>query len=280
MPKVKNLAYPAVAGFALSFFISILVTHHFGTSLLKGLAFAVVFAILAFVIDFVWGRFLGEEEEVAELSGDASKADKNLGNKVDITIDDADLSDDGRGLSFAVDRNRAKLSDADTMDLRKNDVLFAAESKGDRPSLFEGPAASSGPAAPAGEAKQAAPSGDQKASFTPVSLGKPVSASESSKPSSAPAAASTAEKPSGAAPKKSSSGNVELDALPDIGGFGEDDNYVADVDIEEAGASEAGSSSLSSPASASSGNASKATEHDTETLAKAISTVLKRDEMS
>ncbi len=282
MPKVKNITYPAVAGFALSFLISLLATHRFGTSLLKGLLFAVVFAVLAFAIDFVWGRFLGEGDDVAEISGDVAKADKNLGNKVDITIDDADLSDDGRGLAFAVDRNRAKLSDADTMDLRKNDVLFAAESQGGRQSLFEGPAASSsssGPAVAAGEAVAASPADESKAAFKPVSLGKPVSASGASNPS-ASAPSPVAEKQAGAPAKKASTGNLELDALPDIGGFGDDDNYVAESDMEESGALDESAPAYSSTAASSSGNASKATEHDTETLAKAISTVLKRDEMS
>lgn len=275
MPKVKNIAYPAAAGFALSFFISILVTHRFGASLLKGLLFAVVFAVLAFVIDFVWGRFLGEGDEVVEISTDSSKADKNLGSKVDITIDDADLSDDGRSLPFAVDRNRAKLAEADTLDLRKNDVLYAAETQGKRPSLFDSPAE---PAQKDGGTK-AAPSADEPAeAFKPVSLGKPLASGGESKPA-APAAAPGAGKDAAPA-KKAPSGNGELDALPDIGGFETDDNYVPEADVDVSAVTDGGSTDYSSPAPASSGNASKATEHDTATLAKAISTVLKRDEMS
>lgn len=280
MPKVKNIAGPAAAGCILSFLISIFVTHNIGVSLLKGLFFGVLFAVLAFVIDFVWGRFLSDGAEPVELAGDSPKADKNLGTQVDITIDDADLSDDGRSLPFAVDRNRAKLSESDTQDLRKNDVLFAAESKGDKPSLFDRTPepvqkAAAGPASPE-------PAGESQGTFTPVSLGKPLAASAAS-PAAHESAAGTAAGPAKAAAapaRKASSGDGELDGLPDIGGFDTDDNYVSESDMEEDGSSGESPSSYSSPASSSSVDSSKATAHDAETLAKAISTVLKRDEMS
>ncbi|MBQ9538709.1 MAG: hypothetical protein IJU95_05520 [Treponema sp.] len=280
MPKVKNIAYPAVAGFALSFLISILVTHHFWYSLGKGLLFALVFAVLSFVIDFVWAKFLGEGDDVPELSNDSSKSDKNLGNKVDITIDDADLSDDGRSLPFAVDRNRAKLSDADTQDLRKNDVLYAAESQGDRPSLFEKtvPPSSS---APAEMKKNTASAEPQAGAFKPVSLGKSISDSDSKADASKPVAVSSVPDKSASSPeRKTAVSGGDLVGLPDIGGFDNDDNYVSDSDLEGGAASGVGSVDYSSSSASSSGNASKATEHDTATLAKAISTVLKRDEMS
>ena len=276
MPKVKNITYPAVAGFALSFLISLVATHHFGLSLLKGLLFALVFAVLAFVIDFVWARYLGEGDDVSDISGDAPKADKGLGNKVDITIDDADLSDDGKSLKFAVDRNRAKLSESDTQDLRKNDVLFVAESKGERQSLLDGPSA---PPPDNGGAKAPAQAQNQKeapSSFKPVSLGKPLASAASSAPDSDPAAG----KDTSSSAKKSSSSGGEMDALPDIGGFDNDDNYVPEADLVDEAPIVSDSSDFTPAAPTSSGNASKATEHDTATLAKAISTVLKRDEMS
>lgn len=284
MPKVKNITYPAAAGFVLSFLISLVATHRFGSSLLKGLLFALVFAVLAFVIDFVWGRYLGEGDEVSDISGDSPKADKGLGSKVDITIDDADLSDDGKSLKFAVDRNRAKLSESDTQDLRKNDVLFAAESKGERQSLLDGPAVppsdNGGPKAPSqdnGGAKAPAQAqGEAPSSFKPVSLGKPLSASASSAPAPEPSAGKA---PSAAAKKAPSSGG-EMDGLPDIGGFDNDDNYVPESDLADAVSPVSDSSDFTPSAPTPSGSASKATEHDTATLAKAISTVLKRDEMS
>ena len=275
MPKVKNITYPAAAGFALSFLISLVATRRFGSSLLKGLLFALVFAVLAFVIDFVWGRYLGEGDEVPDLSGDAAKSDKSLGNKVDITIDDADLSDDGKSLKFAVDRNRAKLSESDTQDLRKNDVLFAAESKGEKQSLFDGPAVApsdNGGAKAAAQAQEEAPS-----SFKPVNLGKPLAASASASPAPAPAAGKDASSP---AKKATPSSGGEMDGLPDIGGFDNDDNYVPESDLVNDASSVSVTPDFSPDAPTSTGNASKATEHDTATLAKAISTVLKRDEMS
>ena len=278
MPKVKNITYPAAAGFALSFLISLVATRRFGSSLLKGLLFALVFAVLAFVIDFVWGRYLGEGDEVPDLSGDAAKSDKSLGNKVDITIDDAELSDDGRSLKFAVDRNRAKLSEADTLDLRKNDVLYAAETDGKKPSLFDRPPVEQHVDKVEAKAEQPAkPKEEASSGFKPVNLGKPMPAS-----SSAPAKADVASEKK--APSSGSAGGGTMDSLPDIGGFPTDDNYVSEADVEDGGVPEVISTDFSDSASASapasSGNASKATDHDAATLAKAISTVLKRDEMS
>lgn len=277
MPKVKNIAGPAAVGFVLSFLISIFVTHNIGVSFLKGLLFGVLFAVLAFVIDFVWDRFLSDGSEPVELAGDSPRVEKNLGARVDITIDDADLSDDGRSLPFAVDRNRAKLSESDTQDLRKNDVLFAAESKGEKQSLFDRtpePVKKTEAAPAASE-----PAAESQGTFTPVSLGKPLSASESAPaaPASAPAAGPA--KAAAAPARKASSGDGELDGLPDIGGFDTDDNYVSEADMEDDNPPDESSSSYS-PSASSPVDASKATAHDTETLAKAISTVLKRDEMS
>ena len=274
MPKVKNIVYPAVAGFALSFLISVFATHRLWSSLLKGLLFALVFAVLAFVIDFVWGRFLVEGDDVADISGDAPKADKSLGNKVDITIDDADLSDDGKSLRFAVDRNRAKLSESDTQDLRKNDVLFAAESKGERQSLFDGPAVP--PTDNGGTKAESQPQEETSASFKPVALGKPLPTTGATGAAPESALGKAASVPQ----KKTSSTGGEMDALPDIGGFDNDDNYVPESDVADDSPSVPVPSNFSSAAPASSGNASKATEHDSATLAKAISTVMKRDEMS
>ena len=72
----------------------------------------------------------------------------------------------------------------------------------------------------------------------------------------------------------------EIDALPDLEGFEGDDNYVSDNDIIENSDFAQESESNFSSSSGSIDGSTVTSNHDTETLAKAIHTVLKRDEMS
>ena len=191
---------------------------------------------------------------------------------------------------FGRKENRIKikkvLSIMKTMDLtspkifkENNAVVWVNEKKDDNaenpiqkfdrpPEPVKGPSAAP---QPAGSAPQT--EGDAKESFKPVSLGKPVADSGSAAAAAAPVKAAPAPA------RKALSGDGELDGLPDIAGFDTDDNYVSESDMEEGDPPDESPSSFSGPVS-SSVDASKATAHDAETLAKAISTVLKRDEMS
>ena len=285
MPKIKNIIFPAAFGFVLSFLISVLVTRNFLSSLLRGFVFALVFAALAMLIDLVYGRFLddGSTPEVSPASG--GKPEAKTGNYVDLTVGDAELTEDGDNLRFAVNNNVVKIPDADTKDTHKAEPSPAAA-----PASNAGAAAAAVPvmpqrsapaetsAAPAGGAAspaQAAPAAEaEMPAFQPITLGKPLpkeekgSGSEMGKKEKA--AARRAER---AAEKR------EIDALPDLDSFGDedlgsdgDDDIIEDSEFAEDGSGRSSGSRLV----VADGN--KAKDHDTETLAKAIRTILKKDE--
>ncbi len=280
MFKLKNVAGAAACGFALSFFISIAATHKFGSSIARGIVFGFLFGILAFVIDLVYGKFLSDD---SDNSVDSLKSDSSSGAKVDITIGDADLTNDGAPLAFSVSRNRFSLPDEDTSDLHKNDI------KMDVPTVSASPVGSvtpessggSGPTKPVPVSKAAEEpvASASTETFQPVTLGRPVeeaapaakTPSAPSKPLSAAAAAKRSERE---ADKK------EIDALPDLDTFGEmsnegieaDDTVIEDTEF----ATDGGMSDSGRRVTLADG--SKASNHDTETLAKAIRTVLHRDE--
>ncbi|MBR1911465.1 MAG: hypothetical protein IJ828_03800 [Treponema sp.] len=280
--KLKNIVVPAVFGFALSFFISIVVNHRFGTAFLRGFIFAVVFAAGAVVIDFIYEKFLNDGSSI-DFSSDTPKEDSRLGGKVDITIDDAELTDDGDSLAFSVANNRFKLSQADTKSVRQN------RSEPVAPAASSAPAAKAEPvgSAPSATAKAPAqPAVSEKTAFTPVSLtgmtsageasAEPVSgesdASENAKPvaTDAVSPAVVARRAERVAEKK------EIDALPDLDSFGDasdlDDDVIEDSEFAQDGMDSSDEGRIIFA------DGSKAKDHDTETLAKAIRTVLKRED--
>ncbi len=288
MPKVKKIVFPAISGFALSFFISILFTHKFGYSLLRGLLFGFVFAVLAVLIDIVYGKFLDDGSSVSEISQDSSKSDGKVGSHVDITIDDADLSNTGKEIPFAVNRNLFQLSESDTQDLRKIDILYESEQKEQKTVLSATMSDSVSTQKESSSVVHPADTNEssQDSSFKPVALGKPLEvASESSKnekteSSQSKPADSVAETKNQLKKKAKEAEKHEIDALPDLEGFEGDDNYVSDNDIIENSDFAQESESNFSSSSGSIDGSTVTSNHDTETLAKAIHTVLKRDEMS
>ncbi len=297
MPKIKNIAVPAALGFVLSFLVSLIFgTHKFGVSLFRGLLFCLIFGILAFIIDFVYGKFLDDGSAVDTLqdsSSGRSESSNKVGARVDITIDDADLSNDGKELSFAVNRNRFKLADADTQDLRENDVMYVAESSEKKDTgVASAPVTSNNSSVSSAPVSNSQPSAS---SFKPVPLGQPVSAAvnqsaetKTPEPNTKPTSQNTDSHP---VSKKEGSSNSEINALPDLDNFDNTDNSddssadgdadsdstkSTDFSTDEVSASNSSGDSVSVPVPGADGK--QTVQQDTETLAKAIRTVLKRDE--
>lgn len=109
MLKTKNIVIPAALGFMFSFFISIIATHKFGSSLLRGLLFCVVFIILSSLIQVIYNKFLSDGTEV-NLPSEGKRGDKT-GSVVDITIDDAPLERDDNGPQFFVSNSKLKAAE-------------------------------------------------------------------------------------------------------------------------------------------------------------------------
>lgn len=280
MLNSKNIAVMAGVGFVLSFLISILFAHTpFGWALLRGLIFALVFGVLAVAIEFMYEKFLSDGEPGDIIADSPRAAGAQSGSKVDITIGETDLTEDGLGLSFAVNNNKHVLSERDTRSVAENSARIDSIS----------PAA--GSAAQPVQAPAAAPAAaphPEPATFRPVTLGKPLAetavpapalaapAPAGEPPKAAAPAAPAAEPPKTAAP----TAKTELDELPDLGifddGGGGSSSMGSDV-IEDSEFAENGGGAVPSRISPLA-DPNKATDHDTATLAKAIQTVLKRDE--
>ena len=117
MFSIKKAALAAIAGFALSFLLSIVATGKFGMSLLRGILFGVLFAAGAIAIDFLNSRFLdGEGGDLPSLAPDIAQrktAAKTAGNVVSIVIDDANLTEEPSPPSFDVSSNGALLKNLD-----------------------------------------------------------------------------------------------------------------------------------------------------------------------
>lgn len=113
MLKPKNIIFPFTAGFVLSFFISIVSTGNFSSSLLRALVFGGVFSVLGIVFSFLDSRFLNDG--VSDVLEESSKnPSKPAGSVVDITIDDENLTQDNDAPSFSVSDNVHRLSEEET----------------------------------------------------------------------------------------------------------------------------------------------------------------------
>lgn len=251
MIKPKNIAIPAVCGFAVSFLISLIATHRFGFSLLRGAIFAVVFGLIAVGITFLYDKFLSDEGD-SEVSSSPEK--NKSGSIVDITINDETLPDDGQGPQFFVSNNKKPLETDDKSvagDFENKSNANAQENKS--PELEK----------------------DNSSAFKAVPLGQPFKAENTEASEVKKASEESAEPKVAEADEEPLEG---LDSLPDIGNIvseekkeTSDDDLIKDSDFAESGQTES-SHKAEFP------DGSKAASHDTETMAKAIRTLLKKDE--
>ena len=267
MMKPKNIAISAIVGFVLSFLISIVATHRFFRSLLRGGIFAVIFALLAIGIVYLYGKFL-EDEAGSDLQSNASpkKTDK-VGSVIDLTVSDENLTDDGQGPQFFVANNKHTLADEDTVVANAQKAPDVAPKKA---AVAQSGADDGGAvpnAAPVESSTGDSTTGDQV--FQSVDLGKPFTEKEA-EPSATEGAAKKEEE---------SLSDEEIDELPDIGNLESDDSKEPPEDkeiIKDSDFAVAGKQKKSSNAEFPDG--SNAKNHDAETMAKAIRTLLKKDE--
>ncbi|MBP5443083.1 MAG: hypothetical protein J6Y60_07570 [Treponema sp.] len=260
MLNPKKSIFPAVFGFVLSFFISIIATHKLWRSLLRGVIFAVVFAALFIAIDFIFDKFLDKEEG----SVSSKRSDSKSGGKIDITISDEDLTDDGEDLRFPVTMNKMGLSQEEMQSYK-----VQTES------------------APAPSSTAASPSIDAAPIGTDEVIGS-VSASpvesdvfkQTSLASSAPAVEKATVSPvtDNTTVGLDARDGEEIDDLPEIADFdaelGDED---ADSIVDDSDFASNGSTSMFTERSTFS-DGSRASDHDAATIAKAIQTALKREE--
>ncbi|MCH5290408.1 MAG: hypothetical protein J1D88_01455 [Treponema sp.] len=268
MIKPKQVAYAAAAGFVLSFLISVLVTHRFVPSLVRGLIFCAVFGALFVGVSLLYGKFLDDEKD--DLGSDVSseKEHAKTGGLVDITISDENLSDEPDGLLFNVDKNRTAFR-AQVLHSGQEENASASPVADTAPQIVE-PAKN-------GELSGKAEAPAAPATFQSISLAdgaERLTSGAGMQEAVAKPDVGQKPRPSHGAEKKSAA----LDELPDIGDVSVSEVVRASPSMDSDGAivedsDFASGNGVSRPNAV----ASPAENHDTETLAKAISTVLKRD---
>lgn len=248
MFKLKNVLIPAVAAFLLSFLISIISTRgDFSFSLLRAVLFFFLFGLLGFGISFLNDRFLSTGESYAS-SGEGGEVRRTSGNVVDIVINDENLSDDGTSPSFNVERNSRTLAERDT-------AFSDSKTSKDSSDLKE----KSSPSYSQPSSLQEKEETLVQSSDTGFEIKEGVKKQQDLVQKVGSEKASQLK---------------EIDDLPEIGaseeGSLDEDSFIENSDFASMG--ENAQEELSSAV-----DSVKAKDHDTETMAKAIRTLLKRE---
>ena len=119
MKNIKSIAICAASGFILSLICGFFSKAGFGHIFLTALIFGIVFGLLGFGISFLFDRFLSVEAvqvEAADSSNNdvnLSSAPKNLGQHVDIVIQDEPLEQSGNPNHYDVGENHQMLNESD-----------------------------------------------------------------------------------------------------------------------------------------------------------------------
>lgn len=271
MLKTKNIAIPAVFGFIFSFFICLISTHKFSSSLLRGIIFAVVFGILGFLIQIVFDKFLSETTEGDFVQSSEQKDKKKSGAVVDITIDDTPLDNDENGPQFFVSNNKHKLEEnvgAKTEPEKKETIL--QDTGNDMNAIPVAGAEREKREEIKVKEKFAQEQAANSKEFKSVQLGTPVSES------SAGSTQKTEPKTSNVSYSFSDISEAsDIDSLPDIGNVDGDlgitkdsGDLIKDSDFASSGKKIDASELL---------DVGKGVNTNAETMAKAIQTLLKRE---
>lgn len=270
MFSVKNASVSAAAGFVLSFLISIISTGKPLVSFVRGIIFAAVFAGLSCAVDFVSGKFLDQGGKSLEAGDEAEKKPAaRTGSVVNITIDDEDLTEEEQAPAFDISANANRtyaLTPAE-----KNSALSAE--------IPQGSAVQEPVSAPEKEAEAAAaPAPAETKNEEPVSVQpeSPAPAADSVKKEELPAKSEAADKKAQAQAEHIAQVQ-EIDSLPDIGALSE--NAESESSGSIISSSDFAQAEDVPPESSPPSGSPDSLDHDTKTIASAIRTLLKKDEM-
>lgn len=265
MFKPKSIVVSAGGAFILSFFISIIATHKFFSALGRGVFYGVIFAVLAAVISFLNEKFLSEETGFSEYSEENGTSPRQTsGGLVDIVVDDENLTDDSDGPAFSIEQNKHSLREKDVSPLTKNESKpeSSASEKNQMPLRSESTdrvLLENNDSGNQSELKSQGTQIPETSDFKAVSLENMNSVPERLSEKNAERAAQM----------------KEIDSLPDISDFREESTSTGEV-VEDSDFAEFGSEEQVERVSVVDGG--NASNHDTETIAKAIRTILKKDD--
>lgn len=128
----------AACGFLLSFVSGFFSHTSFISILLKALIFCLIFGILGFLIEFVFSKFL-IDENTGDFSASIGSTNENssnvksTGQLVDITIEDEELERGGSENHFIVNENHQMLNDSDITKKADNTENNPGEVSNDQP---------------------------------------------------------------------------------------------------------------------------------------------------
>ncbi len=282
MIKPKHAVISFAAGFIFSFLISVISTHKFGHSLLRGLIFGIIICLVFAGLYFLYEKFLDDEtDDVSSPSGEnmgVTEKKAERGSKIDITISDERLTDDGEDLDFGVENNKHVMN-KDDIHIEKNKAdSFSSGGMSSVPEANTGASLGQKSADNSIAFNEQKKNNSVKEEFVPVDLSQPFE-SKGDKVSSVENDA--AEEIANAnrasitnAKAEDYAVNATLDELPDLGDFTPKATNTSGGFINDSDFSMAGQVDDSKAAQFPDG--SKAKSHDAETMAKAIRTLLNK----
>lgn len=124
MKNIKIVSIFAVIGFILSLVFGLFSGSGFLRVLLTALICSIVFAVLGLALSFVYEKFLlveTSEYESHTSSAPAENTQSNLGNNVDIVIEDQELERSDSSNRYTVGENYSMLNDSDVIPKTGND---------------------------------------------------------------------------------------------------------------------------------------------------------------
>lgn len=118
MKNIKSVAICGAAGFVLSLVSGFFSKASFGRIFLIALIFGIIFAALAFGISFIFEKFLSVEAAATEAANNTpgmanASEKKNLGQNVDIVIQDEPLEPSANPNRYDVGENHQMLDESD-----------------------------------------------------------------------------------------------------------------------------------------------------------------------
>lgn len=289
MISTKTILIAAGCGFVLSFFIGLFSRNPFLSVVLKALLTALVFAGLSEAVFILYKKFLSDDVSDSDDSLASTADDKNEksgfvgGSAVDISVEGEDLNEDDSSPQFKIDsakktfsvnnsfgvKSETKSSESEKNDLRQNqnaDFGISSDSTADSESETQNETENVKRASENNAKNEVTSSAQATSSFVPLDPGKMEHISSANV--------------SVAAEKKSST-EEELDVLPDIADFssGKKSDDVGDAPVRTSdfvsGENSFSGTSLFSGKSFSGGEYTP--NQDAETMAKAIKTLLSKD---
>lgn len=271
--NLKLTVLTSIVAFVLSFFTALISKAGFGWSLLRGLICAVVFGGISVGITFLYNKFLSDKS-----SNDSSSDDQEnpapIGNKVDITIDDAELSEEENTPKFVLTGQNQMLNKDDLSSSSAAQLDNINEEPGSNISQPVSQPLTSGASAETVRKESPVPSShavsseESAPSFKPVALGKVPDNDTDELP-----AIETSLGDGSFLKQGGDESEDTLDVLPDMGTSSKvHDDTVTDSDFANGGKN---TSRLSDPMFP---DGSMAESKDAALMAEALRTVLKKGE--